>query len=779
MAKKVKHIGNGHSRRDPLAIRWMEVTLIGLGAFSILLFMALVSYNPSDPGLIHAGHAKVVGNLAGHFGAMLADVTLTYLGLFSFMFPPLLLIFAWNIGRSRHSEVRVPSKHSVLAMQVAGLLTILGSSTVLAHLILLPLSHNMAFLPGGLIGSILATSMMQIFNPAGGLLMATVLLLSGITLLTGLSWVKGVEALGCVTMRLSKAVAYVMRATAASSWQGVRHVQLSKRTEASSRHKKPEPVEPVIEEDLIEHFIELEPKVELSGVSKARSSRAGSKAKKVNYRLPKLQWLESAPANKSKKPSAQQVEEMSRDVEGHLKDFNINADVVGVYPGPVVTCFELSLAAGTKVSKVTALAKDLARSLSVMSVRVVETIPGKPVIGLEIPNENREMVRLRQIIASKSYSDEPSYLPLALGKDIAGRSVVADLAKMPHCLVAGTTGSGKSVGINAMLLGLLYRSTPKQLRMILIDPKMLELSIYDGIPHLLTPVVTDMKDASKALRWCVYEMERRYKLMASLGVRNIAGYNALIETAIKAGNPLHDPLWKGDPESDQHGPLLETMPNIVVCADEFADMIMVVGKQVEELITRLAQKARAAGIHLILATQRPSVDVITGLIKANVPTRIAFQVSSKIDSRTILDQHGAEQLLGNGDMLYLAPGTGVPIRVHGAYVSDKELKQVTEDIKSQGEADYLTEITAFEGDFDENGATGGGETGDAEKDALYDQAVQIVIETKRASISNIQRRLKIGYNRAARIVDAMEAAGLVSSMDKNGARVINVPEYES
>ena len=429
-------------------------------------------------------------------------------------------------------------------------------------------------------------------------------------------------------------------------------------------------------------------------------------------------------------------------------------------------------AAGIKVSRITGLAKDLARSLSVVSVRIVEVIPGKSVIGLEVPNKHREIVRLSEILSSTAYQHARSPLSLALGKDIAGHPVIVDLGKMPHLLVAGTTGSGKSVGLNAMLLSILYKTTPEQVRLIMIDPKMLELAIYEGIPHLLAPVVTDMKEAANALRWCVAEMERRYKLMANLGVRNLAGHNQKIQEANDKGQTLYNPFWSPE-QSDKAEPLVH-LPYIIVLIDEFADMIMVVGKKVEELIARIAQKARAAGIHLILATQRPSVDVITGLIKANIPTRISFQVSSKIDSRTILDQQGAEQLLGHGDMLYLAPGTGVPIRVHGAFVADQEVHHVVNALKQSGTPEYgldLTKINLNEGSDLEFSDSNCGE-----KDALYDQAVQIVIETRRASISSIQRRLKIGYNRAARLMEDMEKAGLVSAMESNGNREILIPD---
>ncbi|WP_110017015.1 DNA translocase FtsK [Plasticicumulans acidivorans] len=490
--------------------------------------------------------------------------------------------------------------------------------------------------------------------------------------------------------------------------------------------------------------------------------------------LPSIDLLDE-PREKTAGYTPEVLEEMSRLVESKLAEFGIEVRVVGVEPGPVVTRFELDLAAGVKVSQITNLAKDVARGLSVISVRVVEVIPGKSVIGLEIPNKRRQIVQLREILDAPVYLNSTSPLTVSLGVDIGGRPIVGNLAKMPHVLIAGTTGSGKSVAVNCMLISMLYKATADQLRLILIDPKMLELSIYEGIPHLLSPVVTDMKDAANALRWCVAEMERRYRLMAAMRVRNIAGFNKLIEEAIDAGEPIADPLWKPDDSLDDEAPGLEPLPYIVVVIDELADMMMIVGKKVEELIARLAQKARAAGIHLILATQRPSVDVITGLIKANIPTRIALTVASKIDSRTILDQMGAEALLGHGDMLYSPPGTGVPQRVHGAFVDDHEVNAVVEYLRQVGEPDYLTGILdepadggpAFPGD---PLATNDG--ADAEQDPLYDQAVRIVVESRRASVSGVQRRLKIGYNRAARLVEEMERAGIVGPIQSNGSREV-------
>ena len=477
--------------------------------------------------------------------------------------------------------------------------------------------------------------------------------------------------------------------------------------------------------------------------------------------------------------SADQLAEMAELLEVRLREYGVKAEVVDTWPGPVITRFEIRPAAGVKVSKISNLAKDLARSLMVKSVRVVEVIPGRPTVGIEIPNPHRAMIRLREVIDSDRYQQADSALTLALGQDIGGGPVVANLGKMPHLLVAGTTGSGKSVGVNAMLISMLLKATPDELRLIMVDPKMLELSVYDGIPHLLAPVVTDMKEAANALRWCVAEMERRYKLMAAMGVRNIAGFNAKLDEAEQAGAQVADPLWEPQPwEMHQTPPVLEKLPYIVVVIDEFADMFMIVGKKVEELIARLAQKARAAGIHLILATQRPSVDVVTGLIKANIPTRMAFQVSSRVDSRTILDQGGAENLLGHGDMLYLPAGSGMPTRVHGAFVDDDEVHRVVEDWKRRGEPEYIEEILSGGVSAEALAgleAEGAGDGDDAEQDALYDEAVQFVTDSRRASISAVQRRFKIGYNRAARLVEAMEMAGVVSTMGTNGSREVLAP----
>ncbi|MEQ6967631.1 DNA translocase FtsK 4TM domain-containing protein [Pectobacterium polaris] len=487
--------------------------------------------------------------------------------------------------------------------------------------------------------------------------------------------------------------------------------------------------------------------------------------------LPTLDLLTPPPASEAPVDNFA-LEQTARLIEARLADFRVKADVVDHSPGPVITRFELDLAPGVKAARISNLSRDLARSLSVVAVRIVEVIPGRPYVGLELPNAHRQTVYLREVLDCDQFRDNPSPLSIVLGKDIAGEPVVADLAKMPHLLVAGTTGSGKSVGVNAMIISMLYKATPEDVRFIMIDPKMLELSVYEGIPHLLTEVVTDMKDAANALRWCVGEMERRYKLMSALGVRNLAGYNERVMTANAMGRPIPDPFWKPGDSMDMTPPVLEKLPYIVVMVDEFADLMMAVGKKVEELIARLAQKARAAGIHLVLATQRPSVDVITGLIKANIPTRIAFTVSSKIDSRTILDQGGAESLLGMGDMLYMAPNSSIPVRVHGAFVRDEEVHAVVQDWKARGRPQYIDNIVSG-GDDAEGGSLG--LDGDEELDPLFDQAVEFVVDKRRASISGVQRQFRIGYNRAARIVEQMEAQGIVSSPGHNGNREVLAP----
>ncbi|MNF44608.1 DNA translocase FtsK [compost metagenome] len=652
---------------------------------------------------------------------------------------------------------------------------------------------------GGALGESLGQFAEDALNVQGSTLLFIALFLFGLTVFSDLSWFKVMDLTGKITLDLLELIqSLVNRWWSARTERKQLVAQLREVDERVS-----EVVAPMVHDRREQAKVKerlLEREEALSKHMSARESRtapvitppaepkAAEPSKRVQKEkqaplfvdsavegtLPPISILDVA-EKKQKKFSPESLEAMSRLLEIKLKEFGVEVMVESVHPGPVITRFEIQLAAGVKVSRISGLAKDLARSMAIISVRVVEVIPGKTTVGIEVPNEDRQIVRFSEVLSSPEYDDAKSPVTLALGHDIGGRPVITDLAKMPHLLVAGTTGSGKSVGVNAMILSILFKSTPEEARLIMIDPKMLELSIYEGIPHLLCPVVTDMKEAANALRWSVAEMERRYKLMSKLGVRNLAGFNRKVKEAEEAGEPLADPLYKRESMHDE-APLLQSLPTIVVVVDEFADMMMIVGKKVEELIARIAQKARAAGIHLILATQRPSVDVITGLIKANIPTRMAFQVSSKIDSRTILDQGGAEQLLGHGDMLYLPPGTGLPIRVHGAFVSDEEVHRVVEAWKLRGTPDYIEDILAGveeSGSGFDGSSEGGGEG--SEEDPLYDEAVRFVTESRRASISAVQRKLKIGYNRAARMIEAMEMAGVVTSMSTNGSREVIAP----
>ena len=756
-------------------LMWRETIILLLAPLVLLLAACLWTYDGSDPGWSRVGSVTgEIRNFGGLSGAYVADILFAVFGVSAYATPLLLGVLAWTALR----RGRMEETDSALtpALRLLGAVLLLLACAALAAMHRLSWGAELPMQAGGLLGSLIGNALSRLFGGMGGSLLLLATVAVSITLATGLSWLALMDQLGRAVLWVFERVQSRVQSTPErrAAREAIAERQEVRREEKAKRAKRdPLKIEPQLPPPERSERAQREQQIPLFSVA---ASQGGV--------LPPLALLDE-PKAQPKGYSDEALETLSRQIEFKLKDFRIDAQVVGVFPGPVITRFEMEPAPGVKGSQVSSLDKDIARGLSVKSVRVVDVIPGKSVIGLEIPNANREIIYLSEILRSKEYDKLHSPLALALGKDIGGRPSVVDLARMPHLLVAGTTGSGKSVALNAMVLSLLYKASANDVRMLMIDPKMLELSVYEGIPHLLAPVVTDMKEAANGLRWCVAEMERRYRLMAAVGVRNLAGFNKKVKDASDAGQPMMDPLFKPNPELGEGPRELETLPYLVVIIDEFADMMMIVGKKVEELIARLAQKARAAGIHLILATQRPSVDVITGLIKANIPTRIAFQVSSKIDSRTILDQSGAETLLGHGDMLYLPPGTAMPERVHGAFVSDDEVHRVVEYLRqSSGGPDYLEgvlEEVHSMGDGVVVGPTGLPESmgsGDPEQDALYDQAVQIVIETRRASISGVQRRLKIGYNRAARLVEAMEAAGIVSPPEHNGDRTVLVPSRD-
>jgi S-DNA-T family DNA segregation ATPase FtsK/SpoIIIE len=781
----------------------MEVGMMLSSAFAFFLLLAMASFHPADPGWSQAGLQSDVHNWVGPIGAWFADIFFFIFGVFAYSLPFCCAFLGWFLFQQAKTLLEID--YLTIGLRLIGVVLLVLGATGLLSMNVGDI-HNYA--AGGMMGDVLSSALVPYFSLVGTTLMLLCFFCTGFTLVSGVSWVTIVDKLGEFTVTLSRFVYQVptkfrnrsmpllnMKANPSSFYtdNALPEVEASDGfiTPVPNAEYEPEYPEPVVPQSILDDprpmaesamaFTALkktivtskeptrvEPIIASDLVAPIVSESAEQGA------MPSFELLERA--DKIKNPiTAEELDMVSRLLEAKLADFNIEARVVGVYPGPVITRFEMDLAPGVKVSKITTLSKDLARSMSAISVRVVEVIPGKSVIGLELPNKNRDMVRLSEVISADVFQSSISPLTMVLGADISGKPVVVDLAKMPHLLVAGTTGSGKSVGVNVMILSLLYKSTPEDVRMIMIDPKMLELSVYEGIPHLLSEVVTDMKEAANALRWCVGEMERRYKLMAALGVRNLKGYNVKVLNAIEAGEPIRDPLWKSEESMETEAPFLEKLPAIVVIVDEFADMMMIVGKKVEELIARIAQKARAAGIHLILATQRPSVDVITGLIKANIPTRIAFQVSSKIDSRTILDQGGAEALLGAGDMLYLPPGTGVPTRIHGAFVDDHEVHAVVADWKQRGAPQYIDEI--LNGDSNVEILLPGEqpEGGDQEYDAFYDEAVAFVTETRRASVSSVQRKFRIGYNRAARIVEQMEQSGVVTPPGHNGNREVLAP----
>ncbi|HKQ30975.1 MAG TPA: DNA translocase FtsK 4TM domain-containing protein [Burkholderiales bacterium] len=750
---------------NPKLLRLLrEAVFYVLAATAIYLLISLWTYNANDPSWSHRGPGSGVRNLGGHIGAWLSDILYSLFGYVAYLFPVMVGIAGWRVYLHRNDEQPVGWKHKVFV--TLGFMLALVGACGLASL------HFRAggpFAAGGWFGNGVGFGLAAVASFTGATIFLLAMFLSGVTMFSGLSWLKFMDMLGRFGFfAFEKAREFC--STLVDRLIGMRARKQRRETVAEDKkvlekHVPPR-IEPVVTKVPTGKRIEKEKQVPLFDIPAAGE-------------LPALSLLDTAEKSKGQQFSKQSLESMARLLEKKMLDFGIEAQVTAVHPGPVITLFEIEPAAGIKASQITALARDLARALSVVSVRVVENIPGKTSIGIEIPNEQREVVRLSEVLSSQAYEESQSPLTLALGKDISGHPVVTDLTKMPHLLIAGTTGSGKSVSINALILSLVYKATPEHARFIMIDPKMLELSAYEGIPHLLAPVVTDMKHAANAFKWCIAEMERRYRLMASLGVRNLAGYNRKVKDAIDAKKPIFDPMFQRVNPDDQP-PTLKPLPFVVLIVDELADLMIVVGKKVEELIARLAQKARAAGIHLVLATQRPSVDVITGLIKANIPTRIAFQMSSKVDSRTVLDQMGAEQLLGQGDMLFLQPGQPLQ-RVHGAFVADHEVHKVVASLKKSGAPVYEEQV--LKGDTSvneygivESGAEGAtdGESG-GEADPLYDEALKIVTESRRASISGVQRRLRIGYNRAARLIEEMERAGVVGPLQPNGSREVLAP----
>ncbi|WP_354686208.1 DNA translocase FtsK 4TM domain-containing protein [Cupriavidus necator] len=738
-------------------VRWFLLLAVTLGFLCVL-----ASYSKTDPGWSHANQVADIHNLGGRVGAWVADVLFFIFGFSAYWLAVLLVRRCWRGWRTLTAELPEHEDHRQgVAVSWIGFGLTLFSSMGLEAIRMYPLRAALPRAPGGVLGDLLGGWLQVALGFTGATLLLLLLLAIGLSLFFHFSWLTVAEQIGGFVETL---------------FLGFKARRESKQDRIIGEAAKVERKETVeVQRVRIEEAAPVQivrPQAVPKHERVEREKQQPLFADIQDSDLPPLSLLDPIPPHQET-VSAETLEFTSRLIEKKLKDFGVEVKVVAAYPGPVITRYEIEPATGVKGSQVVNLARDLARSLSLVSIRVVETIPGKNYMGLELPNPKRQTVRLSEILGSQVYNESASSLTMALGKDIAGKPMVADLAKMPHCMVAGTTGSGKSVGINAMILSLLYKAKAESVRLILIDPKMLEMSVYEGIPHLLCPVVTDMRQAGNALNWAVGEMERRYKLMSKLGVRNLAGYNKKIDEAAAREEKLPNPfsLTPDAPEP------LEKLPTIVIVIDELADLMMVVGKKVEELIARIAQKARAAGLHLVLATQRPSVDVITGLIKANVPTRIAFQVSSKIDSRTILDQQGAETLLGMGDMLYLAPGTGLPVRVHGAFVSDEEVHRVVEKLKETGAANYIEGI--LEGGLTDDAGGGDGFGGGAgigggggEADPLYDQAVEVVLKNRRASISLVQRHLRIGYNRAARLLEDMEKAGLVSAMSGNGNRDI-------
>jgi S-DNA-T family DNA segregation ATPase FtsK/SpoIIIE len=739
----------------------LELFAIGLVLVGIYVFLTLVSYHAQDPGWSKTGVGDQVHNFGGIFGAYSSDLFLQGFGYFSYIVPALFVYAAYKLHGLR-AEPREITYSRIVIIIIGVIVTFIGGC-VLESLHFGHLAASQPFVAGGILGDSLQKSFIAMFGQIGTTLFAVVAFLSGITMFSQLSWFWLMDTLGEKTC---DGVDWV---------KNFRREKNDKAIGEVARESRVDSVATLRERIIPSKPIKIEPKVAPTVNDSGRREREKqvslfTPTESGEFVLPPLALLDDAD-QASVGYSADELQAMSTVLVKKLADFNVSIEVVSVHQGPVITRFEVVPAPGVKAATIVGLSKDLARSMSTMSVRVVENIPGKNVMGIELPNENREIVRLIEGLSSKEFDASSSPLSLVLGKDISGETAIVDLQKMPHALIAGTTGSGKSVCINALIVSMLYKASPKEVRMIMIDPKMLELSVYEGIPHLLSPVVTDMNDAANALRWCIFEMERRYKLMSALGVRNLAGYNKKITQAVEAGEPILDPLAKEGELPEK----LEELPCLVIIIDELADLMMVARKPVEELITRLAQKGRASGVHLLLATQRPSVDVLTGLLKANIPTRIAFQVQSKIDSRTVIDQMGAEQLLGHGDMLYLPPGTSIPIRVHGSFVSDQEVHKIVEHLKSTAKPEYNDDILNGMKEVNQSlPAALQGSSDDPEDDPLYDEAVAFVTHSRKASISAVQRQLRVGYNRAARMVETMEQTGVVGPLE-HGKREIYAP----
>ena len=756
----------------------LDSWLIVQGFFGIFVLLALISYSVKDPGWTSqtftsglVDNTKEISNFVGSWGAYLSDFLLTVFGYMSYILPYWLL---WPLIRhffiAKNSIPFSDAYSGLLGLKVFGWILVVVSGSTLFSIILEP---GFSYLPqegGGLIGSKISSLTLGPLSTVGSGLLFISLVLLGLTLSLEVSWAN----------LISKTQTYLLTSGTqigeklSNFLENLRQKQMLKKEKVERQEKVIESTK-VKEVSKPAEVVKQKLKLDTSKRAEEEKQEELFEYKEISQ-PPKLSLLDEKTEISSDETSESSLRQLGELVVSKLAEYNINdVTVESIQPGPVVIRLELKLPSGLKVNQVSNISKDLARSLAKTSVRIVEVIEGRDTIGIEVPREDRQPVLLSEVLSSTVYDDSKSPLTIALGKDISGSAVVADLSSMPHLLVAGTTGSGKSVAINAMLISILYKATPEQVRLILIDPKMLELSVYEDIPHLLAPVITDMKEASSGLRWCVNEMERRYKLMAHLGVRNLNGFNKKVSDSIASGELIKDPTWKiNEAAEGEEAPTLEELPFIVLAVDELADLMMVVGKTAEQLIARIAQKARAAGIHMLLATQRPSVDVITGLIKANISSRVAFQVASKMDSRVVLDQGGAEQLLGKGDMLYISPGTSIPQRVHGAFVGDDEVKRVADDWRQRGKAEYLEEVTKEEGTV--SGMPGiASESEDGEKDELYDEAVAFVAQSRRASISAVQRRLRVGYNRAARIIETMEETGIVSPMATNGNREVLIP----